>query len=522
MYRDIGSAFSGGIAGIRMFDGVLRTAEIELLHHLGPAHTSQMRRQQEQDAAVRTSTLAQASEVTTAASLSASLPKDLGSLFQGGDLGSKLILCPEPWTAQDTWCLDLSPIGICQTIARENARQRGGDREAAAAAAATQPWQLCGEVLAVTATTIHQAMHCLGGVESVLVLLYHLDWMGPTMPSVAEGPLGSEESTFDQRLLQQAPLPSFFYLLRDLLRGSPGDLARINALNLVPLVARILRQGHDIMPHLTMATLRAMQAFQSALDAQGGLLPSAYPDTSRLWSQVQRELILNFQIWRRAGVDVQLQHLEEAKRLLCQGRVGDEQGRRSNASAEIGGKEAGDMGLGVRWILCSLFDYYPYDTSQHVSQQHLQRARQRARSLSPYELDETDGEGTVADVPGFAPLERGETRQLRRILLRTLELFLTASEERHGGGAGGQVPRPTRTDVAHLIRHLLYACNRDTEHTREVLQVLLRCLADGSPNAAGLAGMVLAARGMDVLTHIIDCDDGAMAAEALNIVVLLL
>ncbi|KAJ2791271.1 hypothetical protein H4R21_006348, partial [Coemansia helicoidea] len=376
------------------------------------------------------------------------------------------------------------------------------------------------------------------------------------------GPLGSEESTFDQRLLQQAPLPSFFYLLRDLLRGSPGDLARINALNLVPLVARILRQGHDIMPHLTMATLRAMQAFQSALDAQGGLLPSAYPDTSRLWSQVQRELILNFQIWRRAGVDVQLQHLEEAKRLLCQGRVGDEQGRRSNASAEIGGKEAGDMGLGVRWILCSLFDYYPYDTSQHVSQQHLQRARQRARSLSvrsstptksspaggagrrateppgdratggasdgagatkePYELDETDGEGTVADVPGFAPLERGETRQLRRILLRTLELFLTASEERHGGGAGGQVPRPTRTDVAHLIRHLLYACNRDTEHTREVLQVLLRCLADGSPNAAGLAGMVLAARGMDVLTHIIDCDDGPMAAEALNIVVLLL
>ncbi|KAJ2715225.1 hypothetical protein H4R19_001315 [Coemansia spiralis] len=569
--RGMGSAFSGRIAGIRMFDGVLRTSEIELLHHLGPAHTTQLRRQQEQDAAVRTSTLAQVSEAATAVSLSTSLPRDLARLFQSSDLGNRLILCPDAKTARDAWCLDLSPIGVCQTIARENARQPQSSHGASAETPdrgrtedAAQPWLLCGEVQAVTATTIHQVMHCLGGVESVLVLLYHLDWAGSTTPPTAEGPLGSEENTFDQRVLQQAPLPSFFYLLRDLLRGSPGDLARVSALNLVPLVARILQQRRDIAQHLTMATLRAMQAFQVALDTQGGTLPSAWSDTSWLWSQVQRDLILNFRIWRRAGVDVQLQHLHEAKRLLCRGRVGDEQGRRSNASAGIGGgggRDADDVCLGIRWILYSLFDYYPYDTSQHVSQQHLQRARQRAQSLSArsstptrsspaddgaarpstespssgaaagtaatgatYELDEVDGEDTVADMPGFPSLQRSETRQLRRVLLRTLELFLTASEEQHSsnGGAGGQVPRATRADVGHLVRHLLYACNRDTEHTREVLQLLFRCLADGSPNATGLAAMVLAARGMDVLTHIIECDDGAMAAEALNIVVLLL
>ncbi|KAJ1735128.1 hypothetical protein LPJ61_000722 [Coemansia biformis] len=589
----IGNTFSGRIAGIRMFDGVLRTAEIELLHHLGPAHASQLRRQQELDPAVRASTLAQVPGVPTAASLSASLPKDLAGLFQGGDLGARLTLCPDARTAWGACCLDLGPSGVCQTIVRENARLGGaGSTKVAAtqgdAAAgqskgaketpveplsqapmkdAARPWQLCGGVLAVTSTTIHQLMHCLGGIEWVFVLLYHLDWVGPATPPAAEGPLGSDGSAFDQQLLRHAPLPSLFYLLRDLLRGSPGELARINALNLVPLMARILRQRHDIAPHLTMATLRAMQALQTALDAQGGRLPSAYPDTARLWSQVQRELILNFQIWRSASADVQLQHLEEVQRLLCQGRAGDEQGLRCNASAGICGKAAGDECLGVRWILYSLFNYYPYDTSQHVSRQHLRRARQRVRSLSStptntgpagpegaltsagrpsteppgggatdgpgalaaardaYELGEVDGEDAVADMPGFPSLQHSETRLLRRVLLRTLELFLTASDERHGGARGSlgaQTPRATRTDVLHLVRHLLYACNRDTEHTREVLQLLFRCLADGSPSAESLASKVLAVRGLDVLTHIIECDDGSMAAEAMNIVALLL
>ncbi|KAJ2784172.1 hypothetical protein H4R18_001299 [Coemansia javaensis] len=592
------SPFAGRISGVRMFDGVLSTSEIELLHHLGPTHTSQLRRRQAQDPAVRASTLLQVSAGPLAASLATSLPRDLVALFQSSGLDARLLLCPDPSAVHGASCLDLSPIGICQTIARENARcsEVGPPRTTAALGTgadsrrprdapavetpgharmldeAAQPWRLYGDALAVTPVTIHQLLHCLGGVESLFVFLYRLDWIGPATPPAVEGPLGSEERAFDQRLLRHAPLPSFLYLLRDLLRGSPGHLASITALNLVPLAARILRQRHDIASHLTMATLRAMQALQTALDAQGGSLPSAYPDTSRLWNQVQRELILNLQIWRRASVDTQLQYLAEVQRVLCLGRVGDEQGQRCNASAGICGRDAGSGSLGVRWILYSLFNYYPYDASQHVTQQqhHLRQARWRARSLSTraespagggpatdersadstvragteppgiaaasgpsgpagaaYGLGEIGGDDAGVDMPGFPSLLRSETKQLRRPLLRTLELFLTASDEQWGGGGGGggsgaQMPRVTKTDVLHVVRHLLYACNRDTEHTREILLLLFRCLADGSPNASGLASKFLGQRGLDVLAHLVECDDDSMAAEALNIVVLLL
>ncbi|KAJ2297151.1 hypothetical protein H4R23_006625, partial [Coemansia sp. Cherry 401B] len=328
-----------------------------------------------------------------------------------------------------------------------------------------------GSVLAINTTTIHQLLHCIGGAEAILVLLYHPDWIGPTVPPAREGPLGSEENIFDQRVLDRMPLPSFFYLMRDLVRGDPRTLAAILPLNVVPLIARIIQRRSDLASHLTMAALWAIQGFQTALDGQGGCLPAVYNDTSQLWCQVQRELVLNLRIWRQATAECQLRYLREIQRQLCRGRSGDERGRRSNAAAGVCGKNGGDGSLGVRWILYALFNYYPYDTSQHISQQQHQRARQRARSLSArpstpassihdrasvddakscteppgnppvsfaHTIDTEDGFGIdvedyAGDVPGFPPLSRVETKQLRRVLLRTLELFLTASDDHAAG-----------------------------------------------------------------------------------------
>ncbi|KAJ2822998.1 hypothetical protein IWW50_003976, partial [Coemansia erecta] len=591
----IEDTFTGRIAGIRMFDGLLRTGEIELLHHLGPALTSQLRKQQVLDSAVGVSTLMQTSDQPLAASLSTSVPKDIAGLFATSELSGRLILSLDANATTDSVCLDLSPIGICQTIVRENLCYKSGTAAAATAAdvagqtvvslcppcdaseaqsgaedrarmeEAAQPWQMCGDVLAVNTTTVHQLLPCVGGIEAMLVLLYHLDWVGPAVPPVSEGPLGSEERTFDLRVFERTPLPSFFYLLRDLVRGDPRILGRIHALNVVPLIARIIQKQTDLAGHLTIAAMRAMQSFQESLDAQGGCLPSAYADTSQFWSQTQRELILNLRIWRRATAECQLQYLRELQRQLCLGRTCDEQGKRCNASAGVCGKNAGDGCLGVRWILYTLFNYYPYDTSQHISQQHqqIQRARQRARSLSvrpstpasgtqehgnaddaksrteppadssdalPASAEDSydiDVENPESDVPGFPQLPRAETKKLRRVLLRTLELFLTASDDHvpiSSSVAQVSVPAPaaTRADIMHLVRHLLFACNRDTEHTRELLQLLFRCLADGSSNANSLASKLLSAGGLDVLTHIVECDDDSMAAEAINIVVLLL
>ncbi|KAJ2280686.1 hypothetical protein GGH14_002265, partial [Coemansia sp. RSA 370] len=589
----IQNPFTGRIAGIRMFDGLLRTSEIELLHHLGPAHASQLRKHQGLDLSVCASTLMQSLDQPLAASLATSVTKDIAGLFANGELGSRLILSLDAKATTGSTCLDLSPIGVCQAIVCENARYSNAAAAATASASnqtavslcpphdankpqdnsedrlrmeeASQPWQMCGNVLAASTTTIHQLLSSIGGIESVLVLLYHLDWIGSAMPLARVGPLGSEERAFDQRMLERMPLPSFFYLLRDLVCGDPCMLGGIHALNMVSLIARIIQKQPDLASHLTMATLRAIQGFQTALDAQGGCLPSVYADTSQFWSQVQRELVFNLRIWRRATAECQLLYLKEMQHLLCLGRIGDEQGKRCNASAGICGKKSGDGSLGVRWILYTLFNYYPYDTSQHTSQQHqqLQRARQRARSLSarpttpatsgpghtntdnavfgtksntvpPVSSLETppvsaendyniDVEIPESDVPGFPPLLRTETKQLRRVLLRTLELFLTTSNDQLlTDSLAAQLPPATRTDVTHLVRHLLFTCNRDTEHTRELLQLLFRCLADGSPNANSLASKLLSAGGLDVLTHIIECDDDSMAAEAINIVVLLL
>ncbi|KAJ2160579.1 hypothetical protein GGF46_002175, partial [Coemansia sp. RSA 552] len=588
--RGITSSFSGRISGVRMFDGLLRTSEIELLHCLGPALSSQLHKQQASDPTVASSALSQTSDQSLPASFSPSLPRDVARLFLSGELGSRLILCLDADTASESSCMDLSPIGICQSIVRENLRygssphdgdssrseiiplcpQRGdadgsaGPEDRVRAERASRRWQICGTVLAMHTRRIHQLMGCLGGIESIFILVYRLDWIGPAVPAVKEGPLGSEESIFDQRVLERLPLPSFFYLLRDLVRGNPQLLASVLSFNAVPLIARIVQQQRDLAPHLNIAALRAAQAFQVVLDAQGGLLPSVYSETSQLWCQVQREIVFNLRIWRRAEVGAQLQYLREMLHQLCLGRVGDEQGKRCNAAAGVCGKSAGDGGLGIRWILYALFNYYPYDASQHISkqqhqQQQLGRARLRARSLStrpstssspdnglatgrsttepPRSSTAIAGSGSMAvgdeyavdfectggSVPGFPLLSRDETRQLRRVLLRALELFLTASEEQGTRSpSGGQIPAATKTDILHLVRHLLYSCNRDIEHTREVLQLLFRCLADGSANATNLASQILGMHGLDVLTHLIECDEDKMAAEAINIVALLL
>ncbi|KAJ2809927.1 hypothetical protein FBU31_008098, partial [Coemansia sp. 'formosensis'] len=177
---------------------------------------------------------------------------------------------------------------------------------------AAQPWQIVGDVELVSTLTIHQALHLLGGIESTLVLFYNLDWVGPAMPPAKEGPLGSDESAFDQRSLDRAPLPSLLYWLRDLIRGDSRHLARLRTLNLVSLIAHILeRLPRESDGYITMAVLRAVQAFQNALDEQGGLLPAAYAETSQFWNQVQRDLLLNFKIWRKADSATQHLYLKE-------------------------------------------------------------------------------------------------------------------------------------------------------------------------------------------------------------------
>ncbi|KAJ2079660.1 hypothetical protein H4R24_003630 [Coemansia sp. RSA 988] len=571
-------SFAGHIAAVRMFDGVLRTSEIELLHHLGPAHATQLRRSQAAAPGPHEATLLQTSGTLVAASRSTSLRKDITGLFVNGELEGRLILALDSSASDGRTCDDLSAIGICQSIARSNARNShapateaaGGPGVVSRATSkgagqlltspadkvrmeeASRPWLFCGSVLAIEAVTIHRLLHSLGGVESVLVFLQHLDWLGAaTRPAM--GPLGSDEGIFDQRVLECMPLPSFFYFLRDLIRGDPRHLLRIQSFNMVPLLARVLQQRDDLPSHLTMAALRAMQAFQAALDSQGGRLPAVYADVSSFWSQVQQYLILNLRIWRQADVDTQLLYLNEMQRQLCIGRVGDEHGKRCNATVGVCGKSTGDSCLGIRWILYALFNYYPYDATQHMSQQRHQ-TRLRAQSLSTRPSTPGIGDSDVAsvaarsfteppiepaeeesqandinvddangDMPGFPNLSRSETKLLRRVLLHTLELFLTASEEYSSNrvARGVLIPAVRKTDMLHLIRHLLYACNRDTEHTREILALLFRCLADGSANASDIASQVIGLQGLDTLTHIIECDDNGMAAEAINIVVLL-
>ncbi|KAJ2414486.1 hypothetical protein GGF47_005710, partial [Coemansia sp. RSA 2524] len=222
-----------------MFDGLLRTSEIELLHHLGPAHASQLRKHQGLDLSVCASTLMQSLDQPLAASLATSVTKDIAGLFANGELGSRLILSLDAKATTGSTCLDLSPIGVCQAIVCENARYSNAAAAATASASnqtavslcpphdankpqdnsedrlrmeeASQPWQMCGNVLAASTTTIHQLLSSIGGIESVLVLLYHLDWIGSAMPLARVGPLGSEERAFDQRMLERMPLPSFFY-----------------------------------------------------------------------------------------------------------------------------------------------------------------------------------------------------------------------------------------------------------------------------------------------------------------------
>ncbi|KAJ1868060.1 hypothetical protein LPJ78_000557 [Coemansia sp. RSA 989] len=485
----------GRLASIRMFDGLLRGGEIELLHHLGPRHTSQLRKQQLLDPSVRWSTLMQLPNAPLPTSLSPSVIKDISELFSNGTLSSRLLLSLDANATTETSCLDLSPIGICQTIVRENMRfdeqmpsssvtSEGSNR--ARVAEAAQPWQIHGDLLAINSATIHQLLPCVGGVETMFLFLLHLDWIYP--------------GAVDQC---DKPLELFFYFLRDLLRGNPQLLANIKAQ--VVWISRVIQCLPDLPSQLTMDVLRAIQSFQTALDIQGGHLPSIHTETSLLWSQVQRELVLNFDIWRQASIECQLQYLKEVQRLLCDGQT--KQGKRNNAAAGISKQEGK-----VRWVLRALFDFYPYDTSQHY----------RIRSLSARPNTPSSTAGTpfsgcetlvlpTDKTTGRYMLTHAQTKQLRSILLCTLEMFLTAVED-----------RVEAFDINHLVHHLLYACNRDTEHTSELLQMLFRCLADGSTNAGNLASKLLGAGGLDVLAHIIECDDDAMAAEALNIVVLLL
>ncbi|KAJ2449986.1 hypothetical protein EV183_004577 [Coemansia sp. RSA 2336] len=485
----------GRLASVRMFDGLLRSGEIELLHHLGPRHTSQLRKQQLLDPSVRWSTLMQLPNAPLSSSLSPSITKDISELFSSGTLSSRLLLSLDANATTETSCLDLSPIGICQTVVRENMRfdeqtpsssytSEASNRTRMAEAA--QPWQIHGDLLAINTTTIHQLLPCVGGVEAMFMFLLHLDWIYPD-------PVDECDKS----------LELFFYFLRNLLRGNPQLLANIKAQ--IVWISRVIQCLPDLSSQLTMDVLRAIQSFQTALDIQGGNLPSVSAETSLLWGQVHRELVLNFSIWRQASMECQLQYLKEVQRLLCDGQT--KQGKRSNAAAGISKQEGK-----VRWILRVLFDFYPYDTSQH----------HRTRSLSARPNTPSSTAGTpfsgyetlvlpANKTTGECMLTHAQTKQLRAILLRTLELFLTAAED------GVEA-----FDISHLVQHLLYACNRDTVHTSELLQMLFRCLADGSTNAGNLASKLLGAGSLDVLAHIIECDDDGMAADALNIVVLLL
>ncbi|KAJ2889991.1 hypothetical protein GGI21_006347, partial [Coemansia aciculifera] len=250
-------AFSGRMSNVRMFDGPLRASDVELLHHIGPMLATQFRKSQASDPTFLSAIFTQTRRPPASASLAETVVEDVAGVLRNGDLSSRLILCLDPSAIRGSVCLDLSPIGICQSIVRENLRYSKDMPVAAAQSTgvislgpstesdefdgaeakqrlevAAQPWQAIGDVEPVSTLTIHQSLYLLGGIEATLVLFYNLGWVGSATPPVREGPLGSEESTFDQRSLDRAPLPSLFYWLRDLVRGDPRHLLRIRALNL--------------------------------------------------------------------------------------------------------------------------------------------------------------------------------------------------------------------------------------------------------------------------------------------------
>ncbi|KAJ2737991.1 hypothetical protein GGI20_006343, partial [Coemansia sp. BCRC 34301] len=270
-----------------------------------------------------------------------------------------------------------------------------------------------------------------------------------------------------------------------------------------------------------MAAFRAIQAFQVALDEQGGLLPGAYAETSQFWCQVQRDLLLNIKIWRKADSATQYLYLKEVHRIMCAGRRGDERGKRTNVASGICEHVVtGDGAIGVQWLLYALFNFYPYDSSQHLAQQQQQQQPSRAERRTPstrasvliseasaygpgptgsaspspaissdcasisnvslvagsddgYGLDDDGDEGgdsTDSNIAEIPSLSHSETRRLRRVVLNTLELFLSASEDKGARSTRGiPVPSASKADIAHLTRHLLYACNRDVQHTLEIL-----------------------------------------------------
>lgn len=573
-----GLTFHGHISGVYMFDGALKTSEVELIHHLGPSCMTQFRKYQVSDSSIALSALTQIHSEVMSESTLKGLDGEITKLFSSGDLANRLIVCIDAATATQNGqvCLDQSPIGICQRIAHENIQYsqempqlidnnsntislgpmlpNGRDKAAenqtldTRLLKATQAWELVGEVGIIRRTTIHQALRHVGGIESLLILLYHLEWIGPANPPVREGPLGSEESTFDNNAMDNTPLPRFLLLLHDIIRGDPRHMAHSRVLNDIALVAYILER-HVPKPenHLSIAVLRTMQMLQTVFDSRGGLSPTVYDETSHFWSQVQRYLILNLKIWRKASIDIQMLYLKQAHLILCASRQGDQRKKRNNASAGIGeAKSAKNSSIGIRWILYTLFNYYPYDSSQHIAQQ-LSTARKLPVTLEEDSVgsdkspsvgfkiaeDVEEEETQERIVQGLPVLSYKDTRELRRVLLHTLELFLSTSNEnnsllatktiRKGATVAlSPAPEPTKTDITHLARHLLTACNRDSEHTRELLQLVFRCLADGSPNSRYLASKWVGQQGIDVLYHIIECDDNLMAAEAINIFVLLL
>ncbi|KAJ2516070.1 hypothetical protein H4217_004813, partial [Coemansia sp. RSA 1939] len=207
------------------------------------------------------------------------------------------------------------------------------------------------------------------------------------------------------------------------------------------------------------------------------------------------------------------------------------QGKRSNASAGVCGSSAGGGAIGIRWLLYALFNFYPYDSSQHIFSQQ-QYSKSRSGSMAAQSPPSNTSISTNVEDPCNDKRSLSQGRLADGVgdqIPGDTAGYSDANDDSYGSGGAepssariSQTPEANRADIAHLVHHLIYSCNRDIEHTREILHLLFRCLADGSPNATSLAHKLLGLRGFDMLCHIIECDDDKTAAVAINIVVLLL
>ncbi|KAJ1735090.1 hypothetical protein LPJ72_002038 [Coemansia sp. Benny D160-2] len=155
-------------------------------------------------------------------------------------------------------------------------------------------------------------------------------------------------------------------------------------------------------------------------------------------------------------------------------RSSDKQGKRSNASAGVCGSSAGGGAIGIRWLLYALFNFYPYDSSQHIFSQQ-QYSKSRSGSMAAQSPPSNTSISTSAEDPC------NDKR--------------TLSQGRPADGVGDQIPGDT-------------AGYSDAN--------------DDSYGSGGAEPSLLGLRGFDMLCHIIECDDDKTAAVAIDIVVLLL